>query len=245
MIAAVWEARQPMREMPTEDGALLLADVAVGTLDEAWFERAAETGSDTPRGGRGGAHFVDTAIGRVLYRSYLRGGLVARINHDRHLWQGAQATRCFREMQLLHTLRSLGLPVPEPLAARYRRHGLYYRAAIVVREIAAAETLAERCAGAPGSVDWAAVGAMLARFHANGVDHADLNAHNILLDANGGAWLVDFDRSERRPPGSWADANLARLKRSLDKLEAGARVANFESQAWPALIEAWRQGLHQ
>lgn len=243
MIAAAREARQPMLEMPTGDGALLVADVAVGTLDLAWFDRASEARSDTPRGGRGGAHFLDTPIGRVLYRSYLRGGLVARFNHDRHLWQGPEATRCFREMRLLDTLRSLGLPVPEPLAARYRRQGLYYRAAIVVREIATAETLAERCARAPGTVDWAAVGTVLARFHRNGVDHVDLNAHNVLLDASGGVWLVDFDRSQRRPPGSWVDANLARLKRSLDKLEAGARVADFESRAWPALIDAWRQGV--
>jgi len=133
--------------------------------------------------------------------------------------------------------------VPEPLAARYRRYGLYYRAAIVVREVAGAETLAERIARAPGSIDWSAIGAVLARFHAAGVDHADLNAHNILLDAPGAVWLVDFDRGERRAPGPWADANIARLKRSLDKLGAGARVAEFEARAWRALLESWRGGL--
>lgn len=168
---------------------------------------------------------------------------MARFNRDRHLWQGAEHTRCFREMRLLHGLRSQGLPVPEPLAARYRRHGLYYRAAIVVREIPGAETLAERVARAPGGIDWAAIGAVLARFHAVGVDHVDLNAHNILFDTRGTVWLVDFDRGERRAPGPWADANLARLKRSLDKLGAGLRVGDFETRAWPALIEAWRRGL--
>lgn len=243
MIAATPEPRQPMREIPTDDGGLLVAEVAVGVLDATWFERAATDAADGPRGGRGAACFIDTPLGRVLHRPYLRGGLMARFNRDRHLWQGQEQTRCFREMRLLDELRSLGLPVPEPLAARYRRRGLYYRAAIVVREINGAETLAERIARAPGSIDWSAIGAVLARFHAAGVDHVDLNAHNLLFDPDGAVWVVDFDRGERRVPGPWADANLARLKRSLDKLGAGLRVGDFETRAWPALIEAWRRGL--
>lgn len=232
-----------MREIPTDDGGLLVADDADGILDAAWFDGATAVAAVAPRGGRGAARFIDTPLGRVLHRPYLRGGLVARFNRDRHLWQGAAATRCFREMRLLDALRALGLPVPEPLAARYRRHGLHYRAVIVVREIPGAETLAERIAREPGAIDWPAVGAVLARFHAAGVDHADLNAHNVLFDGNDAVWLIDFDRSERRTPGPWADANLARLKRSLDKLGAGARVADFEARAWPLLVGAWRRGL--
>lgn len=232
-----------MREIQTDDGGLLVADVAAGCLDAAWFDRAAVAGTTGPRGGRGAARFVDTPLGRVLHRPYLRGGLLARVNRDRYLWQGAGATRCFREMRLLEALCGIGLPVPEPLAARYRRHGLYYRAAIAVREIPDAETLAERIVRAPSAVDWSRLGATLARFHAAGVDHADLNAHNVLFDRAGAVWLVDFDRGERRTPGPWADANLARLKRSLDKLGAGARVGDFETRAWPILVEAWRRGL--
>ncbi len=232
-----------MREIPTDDGALLVADEAAGVLDAAWFDRASVDGIEGPHGGRGAARFVDTPLGRVLHRPYLRGGLVARFNRDRYLWQSAEETRCFREMRLLAAMRAQGLPAPEPLAARYRRHGLYYRAAIAVRVIEGAETLAERVARAPGGIDWSAVGRMLARFHAAGIDHADLNAHNILVDRGGAIWLVDFDRGERRARGPWIDANVARLKRSLDKLGAGARVADFESRAWPALIESWREGL--
>lgn len=243
MIVATPEPSQPMREIPIDDGGLLVTEVAVDVLDSTWFERAAAAATDGPRGGRGAARFVETPIGRVLYRPYLRGGLMARVNRDRHFWQGQERTRCFRELRLLDALRSLGLPVPEPLAALYRRRGLYYRAAIVVRAIDGAETLAERIARAPGSIDWSAVGVVLARFHAAGVDHADLNAHNLLFDPHGAVWVVDFDRGQRRAPGPWADANLARLKRSLDKLGAGLRVGDFETRAWPALIESWRRGL--
>lgn len=245
MIAAAPEARQPMREISTDDGALLVADAAVGVLDAAWFDRAAIGDGEGPTGGRGAARFLDTPLGRVLHRPYLRGGLVARFNRDRYLWQGPQETRCFREMRLLVELRALGLPVPEPLAARYRRLGLYYRAAIAVRAIDGAETLAERIARAPGEIDWPAVGQTLAGFHAAGVDHADLNAHNLLFDRGGSIWLVDFDRGARRAPGPWQDANLARLKRSLDKLGTGERVADFESRAWPALHRAWQEGLRR
>jgi 3-deoxy-D-manno-octulosonic acid kinase len=232
-----------MREISTDDGAMLLAEAAAGVIDASWFDRAANGDAETPRAGRGGARFFDTPIGRVFYRPYRRGGLVARFNRDRHLWQGAAETRCFVEMRLLAELQVLGLPVPEPLAARYRRTGLYYRAEIVVREIPSAQTLAERMARTPGVIEWEAVGAALGRFHSAGVDHADLNAHNILFDSGERVWVVDFDRSTRRAPGPWADSNLARLKRSLDKLGAGECVAEFEGKAWPRLLEAWRRGL--
>lgn len=232
-----------MREISTDSGALLLAEAAVGTMDAEWFDRAATRDASAPTAGRGGARFIDTPLGGVLYRPYLRGGLVARFNRDRHLWQGAAGTRCFVEMRLLDELRALGLPVPEPLAARYRRAGLFYRAEIVLRMIHGARTLADNVVRMPGAVEWEAVGSTLARFHAAGVDHADLNAHNILFDSSGNVWLVDFDRSARREPGPWAEANLARLKRSLHKLRAEESVADFEGKAWPRLLDAWRRGL--
>ena len=57
-------------------------------------------------------------------------------------------------------------------------------------------------------------------FHEKGVYHADLTAHNILLDLNHGVYLVDFDRGAFRKPGSWCQENLDRLKRSLRKVAA-------------------------
>ena len=71
---------------------------------------------------------------------------------------------------------------------------------------------------------WHAIGSCVRRFHDAGVCHADLNAHNVLLDADGGVHLVDFDRGSIRAPGAWRTANLARLERSLAKL-AGAETA--------------------
>ncbi|MEE7561082.1 3-deoxy-D-manno-octulosonic acid kinase, partial [Xanthomonas sp. Kuri4-2] len=69
--------------------------------------------------------------------------------------------------------------------------------------------------GAP----WEETGRLIARFHRAGLDHADLNAHNILFDGNHQGWLIDFDRGVLRIPATrWRERNLARLQRSLVKL---------------------------
>ena len=67
---------------------------------------------------------------------------------------------------------------------------------------------------------WTEIGRVIARLHRAGIWHADLNAHNILLDVREQVWLIDFDKCRERSPGRWQQANLARLQRSLHK-EAG------------------------
>jgi 3-deoxy-D-manno-octulosonic acid kinase len=83
---------------------------------------------------------------------------------------------------------------------------------------------------------WSAVGRCLRRFHDAGVCHADLNAHNILLDEAGKPFLIDFDRGTRRGAGAWRGANLSRLRRSLDKLSG---ADGFNLAAWTALLEGY------
>jgi len=69
--------------------------------------------------------------------------------------------------------------------------------------------------------------------------HADLNANNILLDTTRQVYLVDFDKSSRGAKGSqWKQANLQRLKRSLNKLlqrHSGSRLD------WPALESGYNR----
>ncbi|GAB2658459.1 3-deoxy-D-manno-octulosonic acid kinase [Arenimonas aestuarii] len=169
-------------------------------------------------GGRGAAWFVEGTFGRGVLRRYRRGGLAARASRDAYLWLGEDRVRSFAEFRLLAALRAQGLPVPAPLLAGYWRRGLAYRAAIVVERIEGAIALAD-CLGDPDAAAWASAGRSIARLHAAGVDHADLNAHNVLLGADGEAWLIDFDRGRlRRPAAGWREANLARLARSLAKL---------------------------
>ena len=86
-------------------------------------------------------------------------------------------------------------------------------------------TLAHR-ANTPGdAAPWEAAGRLIARFHRAGLDHADLNAHNLLFNDAGEGWMIDLDRSVLRIPATgWREKNLARLKRSMLKLR-GERVA--------------------
>ncbi|HEY0633890.1 MAG TPA: lipopolysaccharide kinase InaA family protein, partial [Gammaproteobacteria bacterium] len=64
-----------------------------------------------------------------------RGGLIAKLVADRYLWSGIEATRAWREWRLLAELCSEGFPVPQPIAARVIREGLFYRADIVTRRL--------------------------------------------------------------------------------------------------------------
>ncbi len=68
-------------------------------------------------------------------RHYRRGGLMARLADDLYLWTGEERTRAFREWRLLRQLREWQLPVPRPIAAGYRRHGLAYRADLLTEEL--------------------------------------------------------------------------------------------------------------
>jgi len=180
-----------------------------------WGDKARPVGD----GGRGGAWFVDAPFGHCVLRQYLRGGLAARLSRDRYVWQGANRTRSFAEFRLMRALIARKLPVPRPLAAFYMREGLRYRAAILMERLEGVRSLADRALVAEHGAPWEEAGRLIARFHRAGLDHADLNAHNILFDGNGHGWLIDFDRGVLRIPATaWREANLARLQRSLHKL---------------------------
>ena len=143
---------------------------------------------------------------------------MAKITKDRFLWSGEAETRSFAEWYLTYHLHRAGLPVPTPIAARYQRHGLFYRADLITQRIENSESLAGRLAKGPLSfTQWIAIGRCLRRFHDAGVFHADLNAHNILLTPEQ-VYLIDFDRGELRSRGWWTDTTLVRLYRSLEKV---------------------------
>lgn len=229
------------------DGAILFDAEASSQVDARWFDADWWRGQGALReqsGGRGGVQVVTTPVGACVLRHYRRGGLVARVLGDRYLWCGADATRCFAELRLLGVIAQLELPGPVPVAARYVRSGLYYRADLLTRQIPDAQTLAQ-CLAA-GRLDAArarAVGAVVARFHRAGIWHADLNAHNVLVTPQG-VHLIDFDRSRQRAQGDgWRQANLQRLRRSLVKLGAAATgEAAFDAAIWQPLVAAYEAG---
>jgi 3-deoxy-D-manno-octulosonic acid kinase len=222
-------------------GAVIFDAGRLAECEQIWFAPGHWRDRDAVRAsarGRGTAWLVDTPIGRLFLRHYHRGGLVARANADRYLWTGLHRTRAFREFRALAAASALGLPVPAPVAGRIARAGIWYRADILTAAIDADSTLAERVLSQHPELDWAAVGRAIGALHRAGFYHADLNAHNVLFDRSGCAWIVDFDRARQRPPASaWRRANLMRLQRSLLKVGAGRR-AQFFQREWPELMSA-------
>ena len=229
-------------------GAILFDPGASPQVDDDWFSPShwRELGTlRTQTGGRGGVAVIGTPAGEGVLRHYRRGGFVARWLGDRYLWTGAERTRSFAEFRLLAELARRGLPVPAPMAARYQRHGLFYTADLITRRIVSARTLAECLAWGRLDAGLAAqVGSLVARFHREGVWHADLNAHNILVSERE-LHLIDFDRSELRPSAeAWRMANLQRLRRSLVKLGAAAQGEEvFEKTMWRPLLQNYEASL--
>lgn len=228
----------------TPDGAVLFDAGLPVRPQPAWLDPA-HWPAETVAGGRGGVVFAYTPIGDAVLRHYHRGGLAARFSDDAYLWTGAERTRAFREFRLLAKLANAGLPVPAPIIAGYAREGVRYRASLLMRRIGPAQTLAGRLAARQlDEAVLAAVGRTIARFHALGVAHADLNAHNILVDADRAVWLIDFDRGRlRKPELAWQEAGLARLHRSLDKLGANQLVPDFDTRCWHPLLAAYHAQL--
>lgn len=226
------------------DGAILFDAAASPQVGPDWFapDHWREQGAlRVQTGGRGGVQLIDTSAGECVLRHYRRGGMVAKLMGDRYLWRGADATRCFAEFRLLAEIARLGLPGPVPVAARYVKHGLLYRADLITRRVADAQTLAECLAAGRLDAELAReAGALVARFHRAGIWHADLNAHNVLVTSTA-LYLIDFDRGRLRAPAAgWRLANLQRLHRSLLKLGAAAQgEAAFRAAVWTPLLDAY------
>lgn len=220
---------------------VLCAGEFAASVSPDWFEARqwGDAAQPVAEGGRGAAWFIRREAGDWVLRHYRRGGLVARISRDRYFWAGEAAVRSVAEFRLLQRLHGLGLPAPRPIAALYRRRGLGYGAALIVERIAGARPMTVLLDRGDHPA-WAQVGATIARFHRVGVEHADLNANNILLSGDK-VWLIDFDRGRLHASvgdGAWRQANLDRLARSLRKLGGDAADAPWRS-GYAALRDAY------
>lgn len=223
------------RTHATTNGAIRFDTTLPSVPDVNWFDpegwRQRRAIVTTMGAGRGSAWAVEAGNERYVLRHYRRGGAVRRLLGDRYWFRGGEATRGFREFDLLARLSDEGMAVPRPVAARFERHGLWYRADLLMHQIGNARSLDDSMR-ANDVVDWSAVGRAIGAMHRRGVWHADLNAHNLLIDEVSRVWLIDFDRARvRNPASSWRRANLDRLTRSLRKLGHEAQLV----QAWPRL----------
>ncbi|HKS55970.1 MAG TPA: 3-deoxy-D-manno-octulosonic acid kinase [Steroidobacteraceae bacterium] len=209
-------------------------------FDTAYWR--AQGGLQELAGGRASVAIITTGAERWVLRHYRRGGFMAHISHDSYFWLGESHTRSFAEWRLLAELRHRGLPVPAPIAARYVRGLLTYRADLITEHLPDSRTLADAITGAQlPREQWAAVGQTLAAFHREGVHHADLNAHNIMIEhaVAPRVFLLDFDRGRIEPRGSWEQDVLARLRRSLEKIKAQRGEVAFGQEQWDWLIAGY------
>jgi len=86
---------------------------------------------------------------------------------------------------------------------------------------------------------WRDMGSTVARLHRLGVDHADLNAHNILVGAAGSISVIDFDRGRIRTPGAWRGRNLRRLQRSIRKITSALPSDRFSPADWECFMAGY------
>lgn len=220
------ERRQPFRDEGGH-GAIVfdpqrLSQAAPALFDPAHY--AAEARPVQGQGGRGAAWFVRGVFGAGVLRRYRRGGWAAYLSRDAYWWRGEPEVRSLAEYALLRRLRSAGLPVPAPIAAMYRRHGPLYRAAILVERIPEVRSFADSVQTDAASAPWGAVGAAIGHCHRAGAHHADLNAHNVLIDRERKPWLIDWDKGTmENGAGEWCAAVIDRLERSLRKRVTGLR----------------------
>ncbi|MGH8318002.1 MAG: 3-deoxy-D-manno-octulosonic acid kinase [Steroidobacteraceae bacterium] len=240
-----WPLGSEVKHGVIEGGAMLYDASRARNLTAAWFDprywssRGELDGAATY--GRGTTHFVRSPDRRLVLRHYHRGGFISLLSPDRYIWRGEEQTRPFTEWSITYRLHRAGLPVPAPIAARYAREGRTYRGDLITERLRTVGSLAECLGcGALSIVTWISIGRCIRRFHDFGVCHADLNARNVLLSEEA-VYLVDFDRCQLRRAGLWRDANLVRLRRSLEKVTYGLPPDRFTEADWHALLDGYRQ----
>ncbi len=214
-------------------------DIAAEQFQSAWWQQQqAVIGSSS---GRNTAYFIQHGGHKLVLRHYYRGGLVGKLLHDQFWLQPVAQSRAMQEYELLSWMCAQGLAVPRPVAARYQRSGLIYRADLLIELIPDSKDLAAILQQrAMTAEEWQAVGQAIAQMHRLGVYHSDLNCRNIMLDSAGKVWLIDFDKCERREPGQWTEQNLARLLRSFNKERGKLAVFHWQDTDWAALLAGYQ-----
>ena len=217
------------------------------SLSSNWFQSGFWQEQSAIKGQSKGRHItwfvkppIDISKKAWVLRHYYRGGMVSKITHDSFFYTGIKNTRPYRELTLLDWMYQADLPVPKPIAAQVVRKGLFYRADLLMEKLDAKDLVAVLIEKQLQDNIWQKIGKVIAKFHFKGIFHADLNAHNILIDKDEKTWLIDFDRCERRNSDTdWQQKNLQRLKRSLLKEKQLNSEFNFDEKDWSQLIDGY------
>lgn len=204
---------------------------------EYWQSHNAVVGSAT---GRGTTWFVQLNSIQAALRHYRRGGLFGKLVKDNYWFSGWEKTRSAQEYQLLLMLTEAGVHVPKPIAARAVKTGLTYQADLLSERIPNAKDLVSILQEQVLSAErYQKIGQEIAKMHDAGVNHTDLNIHNILLDANDRVWLIDFDKCCQQAGSDWQKNNLDRLLRSFRK-ERHKRSIHWHEEEFNHLLAGYK-----
>lgn len=206
-----------------------LAAALAGSPAAALLEGPAPA-AGAPGTGRGGATSL-ALLGRPAFaKRTLHGGLRRRVFAD--LYWGK--SRGQRVVAAADRLRDGEVPTPSVLAAGWRQvFGPWHVHVLVTEAIPGAVNLHALLRELPRSRQRRAIlsaaGRTVARMHAAGFVHADLNLANLLVEsADPGArlFVIDLDGGSFHPSVRFAQrrANLRRLLRSYEKWLAPAQA---------------------
>ncbi|WP_434357290.1 3-deoxy-D-manno-octulosonic acid kinase [Parasalinivibrio latis] len=220
------------------DPALLSESPEACFSADYWQQQGKISGSAK---GRGTTWFIRGKELEMALRHYRRGGLFGKLVSDSYLFTGWESTRSYQEYVLLKWLAEQGVNVPRPVAARAVKAGLAYKADILVEKVPMAKDLVHLLEeeSLPEEM-YRQIGVMIAQMHQAGVNHTDLNIHNILVDADQKVWIIDFDKCARQSGDSWHQDNLSRLKRSFYK-EQERRSIHWQEGEWSALLQGYEE----
>ena len=229
------------------NNGIIYNSALASSYDARWFapieteRRSANAADHSAASGRAPISFLTVAGRPCVLKHYQRGGYLSRLVSDYYFYIAADRTRSFAEWHFLSRLQQLHLPAPLPVAARYCRHGLFYTADLITEWCRNTRTLAHLLnQGAVADSVWQAIGQVIRRYHDAGVCHADLNAHNILVtEEHGDVTLVDFDRAYHSHCAFRQCRNLARLKRSLNKLLSSGYCRGYRPDNFLVLSHAY------
>lgn len=173
---------------------------------------------------------VSIGEGTTSLRGYLkREHWIYWRDYVTNAWAGfGWVSRSYREALMLQELRRAGVRCPEVIASGQDGRG---RAFLLVREIEGATELRaflQQMQSASAEQRRALarhLGAVVARVHAAGYIHGDLNATHVMVDEESAMHLLDWQRSRRWAWPSWRQRlhDLAGIDATLAEELAGVR----------------------
>ncbi|HGS4462822.1 TPA: 3-deoxy-D-manno-octulosonic acid kinase [Vibrio metschnikovii] len=218
------------------DPTLLIEPVEQAFCLSFWDNQQAIIGSAR---GRGTTWFLQGQQASFALRHYHRGGLLGHWIKDHYFFTGWQNTRAYQELHLLAWLSEHGVNVPAPVAAKVERHGLTYQADILVQKLDNAEDLVAILAENQLQPNqFKRIGQEIRKMHDAGVNHTDLNIHNILIDSEQRVWIIDFDKCRKQTHSAWKQKNLQRLQRSFNKEHLLGNIKHTEQQ-WQQIVSGY------